>query len=67
MIAVAQPGASYASVKAFAKRYGNAPVTVYYDPSGNAFRNYSDGTVPSAAFWNAKGKRRGAFRGWPGG
>ena len=53
-------------MQTFAKRFGTANVTVYYDRTGEAARRYSKGYFPDAAFFTSKGKRRAAFSGWPG-
>ncbi len=48
------------------QRYGNAPVTVFYDPRGTFFNGVRRiSSYPAHAFWSKSGKRIFALRGYP--
>lgn len=64
---MAAPGARRDWVTEYVKeRYGSAPITVFYDPSGRFF----DGVkrteyYPAHAVWNKTGKRVFRLSGYP--
>jgi hypothetical protein len=48
------------------QRYGNAPITVFYDPSGSFFNAVKRvESYPAHAFWSKTGKRIFALKGYP--
>ncbi len=67
VIAVAAPTARRSWVDDYVRqRYGNAPITVFYDSRGTFFNGVRRiSSYPAHAFWSKAGKRIFALRGYP--
>ncbi len=67
VIAVSAPSADPDEVREFAEEhYGGTDVVTYLAPLGTAYRTIGPDYHPSAAFFDAEGRRVDAPAGWPG-